>query len=282
MRISLITDEYSQDPATAFELGKRWGAEHYEIRQAFRFRLPVAPAWAAQRAVISARENAVTITGISPGLFKPTMRTDGTSVPISCDNAAEIRRHLDELLPQFLDFAKELGAAAVTVFALPKPAGSSGAVPAVVIDSLAQAADRAGRLGFTLLLENGRGSYADSPKATAAILQGVNSPALQLVWDPANDVDADPSCDPLAGLDLLRPFLAGLHVKDIECVGGKTQWAMLGEGCLDWPRLIAQLRKSGYQGPFTLEPHLRYRAGVVDLVAMMEEFLARARGLLEG
>jgi sugar phosphate isomerase/epimerase len=209
------------------------------------------------------------------------MKTDGSSTPISCDNAPEIRRHLDELLPQFLAFAKKLGAAKVTVFSLPRPAGATGAPPAVVIDSLAQAAQAAGREGITLLIENGAGSWADSPAATAGILKAVNSPALRLVWDPANDINADPTCDPLAGFDLVRPFLAVMHVKDIERVGAKTQWAMLGTGCVDWPRLTGLLRKSGYQGPYTLEPHLQYRPGVVDLVTMMEDFLARARKVLQ-
>lgn len=49
MQLVLIPDEYTNDPATAFELGRRWGVEHYEIRYAYRWRVPVCPAWAAER-----------------------------------------------------------------------------------------------------------------------------------------------------------------------------------------------------------------------------------------
>ena len=56
MRICLITDEYTNDPATAFELGRRWGVEHFEMRYAHRWRagripdpcsycLPALPRW---------------------------------------------------------------------------------------------------------------------------------------------------------------------------------------------------------------------------------------------
>ena len=285
MPISLIPDEYTYDPATAFELGRRWGIEHYEVRYAYGWRVPVAPGWVADRVAAAVGDYAVKVTGISPGLFKPTMRTDGTRVPLSTDAPAEIRRHLDELLGACFAFAERLGTRNVTVFALPRGEGdspdSAARPPQVVIDTLAEAAEKARAGGFRLLLENGGGTWADTSEATAAVLEGVGSEALRLTWDPANVVHAAGGGDPVAeGYPLVRPFVANVHVKDVTLAGGGPGWAMLGDGVIDWLGQLRRLREDGYAGPLTVEPHLQYQPGLkLNLVARMEQFLTRLRGL---
>ena len=284
MLISLISDEYTYDPATAFELGRRWGIEHYEIRHAYGWRVPVCPGWAADRVAAAVSNYAVKVTGISPGLFKPTMRTDGTRVPLSTDAPAEIRRHLDELLPNFFAFAERLGTRNVIVFALPKgEADSPGPAgpPQVVIDSLAEAAEKARAGGFRLLLENGGGTWADTSEAAAAVLEAVGSEALRLTWDPANVAHAAGGGDPVAeGYPLVRPFVANVHVKDVAVAGGGPAWTMLGDGVIDWPGQLRRLREDDYAGPLTVESHLQYQPGLnTDLVARMEQFLTRLREL---
>lgn len=281
MRLVLIPDEYTADPATAFELGRRWGVDHFEIRYAYRWRVPVGPAWVADRTAAAVGDYGVTVTAISPGLFKPTMRTDGSSVPISTDAPQEIRRHLDELLPAAMEFAERLGTRNITVFALPR-ADQSGDRPQVAVDTLAEAAGKAGDAGFRLLLENGGGSWADSGRASADILEAVGSEALRLTWDPANVAYAMLDEDPLEeGYPLVRRFVGNVHVKDVTLASGKAAWAMLGEGVVDWARQLRLLAEDGYDGPLTLEPHLQYQPGSnTNLVAMAEQYLGRIREII--
>jgi sugar phosphate isomerase/epimerase len=283
MRISLITDEVSHDPATAFELARRWGIEHHEIRSAYRWRLPVSPAWAAERVVSAVRDYGVTVTAISPGLFKPTMEPDGTSQPVSADAPDEVRRHVEVLLPRFFAFAERLGTHNVIVFALPRSHPHAQGAPAIVTDSLAQAAERARAGGFRLLLENGPGSWADTAEAAGAILDAVGSPALGLTWDPANAASADPRTDPvLHGYQRVRPHVAGVHVKDVAFSEGKPAWVPLGEGTVNWPEQIRRLRADGYDGFLTVEPHFQYQPGLhVNLVQRVEQFVARLREMLD-
>ena len=285
MRIVLIPDEYTDDPATGFELGRRWGIEHYEVRYAYRWRVPAGPAWAADRLAAAVRDYAVTVTGISPGLFKPTMRADGSHTPISTETPQEVRRHLEELLPAAFALAERLGARNVTVFALPRSPGASGAEPPpVVIDSLAEAAERATGAGFQLLLENGGGSWADSARSARAILDGVGSDALRLTWDPANVAYARLDEQPVTeGYPLIRSYVANVHVKDVAVADDGPAWAMLGEGVVDWAGQLRGLLADGYAGPLTLEPHLQYQPGRnTNLVAMIERCLARLRDMLPG
>ncbi|HET6428086.1 MAG TPA: sugar phosphate isomerase/epimerase family protein [Phycisphaerae bacterium] len=281
MRISLIPDEYTNDPATGFELGRRWGVEHFEIRYAYRFRVPVGPAWAADRVAAAVKRYGVTVTAISPGLFKPVMNTDGAKVPLTTETPEEIRRHLDVLLPEFFAFAERLGTRNIVVFALPR-SPEQAEMPAVVVESLAEAAGRAETEGFQLLLENGGGSWADTGAGTARLLEAVGSDALRLTWDPANAARADRAVDPVAdGYPLVRGKVGNVHVKDMAVRDGKGVWIMMGDGVIDWPAQLAALAADGYDGCLTMESHLQYEPGEdVNLVARMEEFLGRVRGMM--
>ena len=77
---------------------------------------------------------------------------------------------------------------------------------------------------------------------------GVNfDPANLLLYGKANPVDA---------LDILGPFVKGVHVKDGEY---PTDWRSLGvektvgEGRVDFPELLRQLMRHGYQGSLCIE-----------------------------
>jgi L-ribulose-5-phosphate 3-epimerase len=282
-RIALIPDEYTNDPATAFELGRRWGIEDFELRYAHRWRVPFGPPWLAEGVARAVADYGVNVIGISPGLFKPVMRADGTKTPLSLETPDEIRRHLDELLPLTFRFAEKVATRNVTVFALPRGGAPVDApLPQIAIDTLAAAAERASSEGFQLLLENGTGSWAQSAAETAAVLKAVGSPALRLTWDAPNVAHAGVPGDPVAdGYPLVRKFVANVHVKDVAFVDGKPAWTMLGEGIIDWPGQLAMLAADGYDGPITLEPHLQYNPQQrLNLAEKVEAFLNRLRGLL--
>ena len=283
MQIAIIPDEYTYDPLTGFELGRKWGIEHYEIRYAHRWRVPNGPGWVADNVAGAAKAYGITVTAISPGLFKPMMRIDGSQIPISMDTPDEIRRHLDELLPQHFEFADRLGTKKVTVFSLAKPADApTEPIPSLVIDTLAEAADKAAANGFTLLLENGGGMWADSGQATASLVKAVGSDALKVTWDPANVVYGKLDEDPVAdGYPAVAPYLGNVHVKDARVTDGQSAWVPFGDGVVDWSTQFSALRKDGYQGFLTLEPHLQYQPGMTHLVDKLETFVARVRGLLD-
>ena len=279
MKLALIPDEYTHDPFTAFELGLGWGVEHYEIRYAYRWRVPNAPGWVGDCVANAVKSYGVVITAISPGLFKPTMRTDGSTIPVTTDTPAEIRRHLDELLPRQFEFAERLGTRNITVFSLPRPRQAArGPIPSVVIDTLSEAAQKAAGNGFTLLLENGGGLWADTGGATAALVEAVGSDALKVTWDPANVVHGALAEDPVVeGYPAVRPHVGNVHVKDARVVDGAGQWTQMGEGVIAWPAQLAALAQSGYDGYPTLEPHLQYQPGVTHLIGKLETFVARVR-----
>ena len=70
MRIALVTDELSGDPGTAFELGLEWGIREFELRGVHDRRVPRIEPHLRRRLVRAVRESGVSITALSPGLFK--------------------------------------------------------------------------------------------------------------------------------------------------------------------------------------------------------------------
>lgn len=153
-----------------------------------------------------------------------------------------------------LEAARFLGAPFVRVFSFYMPAGDDPQAHATeVIARLAELTRRAEAADLTLLHENEKGIFGDTPQRCLQILQAIDSPRLRAAWDPANFVQG--GLRPFSeGYALLRPYIAYVHVKDAVRDTGEV--VVAGAGDAEWPPTIAALRDSGFGGFFSLEPHL--------------------------
>ena len=70
MKPSLITDEISSDPETAFELGREWGVRDFELRGYFTDRAPMLSPYQKRRLREMIADYGINIFALSPGLFK--------------------------------------------------------------------------------------------------------------------------------------------------------------------------------------------------------------------
>lgn len=111
---------------------------------------------------------------------------------------------------------------------------------------------RAGTARITLLHENDGGTYGESIARCVDVLQNVADSHLQAVFDPANFIQCHQEPYPDA-YERVHPWLDYVHVKD-ALADGKVVAA--GEGIARWPELLRRLRADGYDGFFSLEPHL--------------------------
>jgi len=123
-----------------------------------------------------------------------------------------------------------------------------------VISKLGTLAGEAEELGITLLHENEKEIYGDVPTRCVEILAGVGSPALRAAWDAANFVQCGINHPHTEGYVPLRPYIEYVHVKDALSGSGKVVPAGEGDGQL--PETLSALRASGFDGYFSLEPHL--------------------------
>jgi len=142
----------------------------------------------------------------------------------------------------------------VRVFSFFLPEGQEpGHYREEVIDRMGIMAGEAEDSGVTLLHENEKEIYGDVPSRCLEILAGVGSPALRAAWDAANFVQCGvrPYTE---GYASLRPYVEYVHVKD--ALSGSDSVVPAGEGDGQLPDTLSALRASGFDGFFSLEPHL--------------------------
>ncbi len=179
-----------------------------------------------------------------------------------------------------MEIAELLGAPYVRIFSFFLPQGDDPArYRGAVLERLERLARLAEERGVTLAHENERHIYGETPERCHDLLVTIDSPRLRAVWDPANFViaGARPHDD---GYALLRPYIAYVHVKDAAASTGTVVPA--GEGDGQWRETLTALRADGFDGFFSLEPHLA-KAGPFGGFSGVAEFVRAAdafKGLL--
>jgi sugar phosphate isomerase/epimerase len=123
-----------------------------------------------------------------------------------------------------------------------------------VLERMGVMAAEAEDAGVTLLHENEKEIYGDVPSRCVDILTGVGSPALRAAWDAANFVQCGVTHPYNEGYASLRPYIEYVHVKD--ALSGSDRVVPAGEGDGQLPETLSALRASGFDGFFSLEPHL--------------------------
>lgn len=166
----------------------------------------------------------------------------------------EFGPHL-EAFRRALAIAQELNAPAIRIFSFFIPDGDHPERhrPEVLrrLAALVRAAEGS---GVRLLHENEKGIYGDTPARCLDLLSAIDDPSLRAVWDPANfvQVGVRPHTD---GYDMLRPYIAAVHIKDAVAATGAV--VLPGDGAGELRPTLTALHASGFAGVFTLEPHLK-------------------------
>ena len=104
--------------------------------------------------------------------------------------------------------------------------------------------------GVKLLHENEKKIYGDVPERVLKIYNDINDEDFLLCFDASNYVQCD--IDPKQAFDALKDYVVYYHIKD--CSSYKVEVPLgLGEGCYEY--IFDELKKRGYEGFMTLEPH---------------------------
>jgi 3-dehydroshikimate dehydratase len=171
-------------------------------------------------------------------------------VPIDHSLDDQLRR-----LERAVMLAQMFGTPFVRIFSF-YPATSNPAPRAAyreeVLARLRVLTERARQAGITLLHENDTGLYGDTIARCVDVMRSVDDAHLRAVLDPANFIQCQQAPFP-DGYEALRPWLQYVHVKDALRDGTVVP---AGEGEGRWPEFLSRLRDDGYDGFFSLEPHL--------------------------
>ena len=135
--------------------------------------------------------------------------------------------------------------------------------------------------GITLLLENHFDNRNEDPQGTDVarrpetllyLVEAVDSPHFKLTFDPCNFYIAGDEPYPYA-YQLLQSYIGYVHIKDAtrysellhrsagqykllpDSIRGRFLPVALGEGAINYAGILNSLRKNGYNGYLTVEPH---------------------------
>lgn len=152
------------------------------------------------------------------------------------------------------DVARFLGAPYVRIFSFfLRPGTKPAAHRDEVIERMRALTRVAEAADLILLHENEKEIYGDVPSRCLDIVRSVGSPHLRLAWDAANfvQVGVRPYTE---GYNMLRPHLEYVQIKDALAADGTVVPA--GEGDGEVAATLRALRHDGFDGFFSLEPHL--------------------------
>ncbi|MBZ5623688.1 MAG: sugar phosphate isomerase/epimerase [Acidobacteriia bacterium] len=254
LRLGIVADEISRDFAAAVCIGKRLGLGRYEVRNLMSGRAPLCDPSEIAAVEATAEREGVRITALSPGLFKFT------------DDAATFAREMSEVYPRAAELAHRWDLPGLIVFGFHKKGATeanassipSDNPPAEVVDWLAAAGERAHADRLELMIEPEPICWADTGRVTAELIRRAGVKSIRINYDPGNVAWLE-NRDPLDEFAAVEPWIANVHVKDLRPLtqgAGKPEWVPAGQGMIDYRVLFRELRRIGYDGPVSLEPHM--------------------------
>jgi sugar phosphate isomerase/epimerase len=261
-RIAVINDEITQDFGRACEVAaQEFGMDWIELRGMWNKNLLKLDAKEIEEARRILEKNKLRVTDIASPLFK----VDWEGAPKSKFspkrdqfNADFTFAQQDEVLERSIELAKAFNTDRVRCFDFWR-LDDAAPFRAAINEKLLDAANKAGKKGVILVLENEMTCNTATAAEAAKVLGAVKSPYLMLNWDPGNAAERDEIPYP-DGYNLLpKDRIGHCHCKDAakKPDGKGYEWAAMGRGTIDWIGQFKALKRDGYRYAVSLETHWR-------------------------
>jgi sugar phosphate isomerase/epimerase len=262
MRLSVITDEISQDLGHALDVMAEYGCKDAELRNIYDKYIVDADEELLAKVEAELKRTGMSVPCIDTPLYKCEL-DDKKEVVTGATHGATERTLADQmhLLQHSIDLCKRFNAPYIRIFSFWKRGPMTPEIEEHIVDALMRPAEVAERAGVTLLLENEHACYLGTGAETARVVEKIGSPALKMVWDPGNAFMAGERPFP-SGYEAVKAHVAHLHIKDATVSDdGKLSWTVVGEGEIDYVGQFRALKADGYQGVVALETHYRAPSG---------------------
>jgi sugar phosphate isomerase/epimerase len=261
MKLGIVADEIDRNFAHAVAIGTKLGLCRYEIRNLLSGRAPMCDLAEMRQVEEIAENEGVEITALSPGLFK-----------YAGDEAAFVRE-MTGVYPRAAEWAHRWKLPGLITFGFHKPGATEEnvatlprqTVPLKVVEWFARAGERAAADGLLLMIEPEPICWADTARVTAEVIQLSGSTGLRINYDPGNVAWLEQR-DPIDEFEVASGWIANVHVKDLLPAApgaGRPEFVPAGQGMIDFRAHFALLRRSGYDGPVSLEPHMDGRSETI-------------------
>jgi L-ribulose-5-phosphate 3-epimerase len=261
-RLSVINDEISQDFDHACSVAANdFGLSWIEIRGMWGKNITDLNSDEVDRARKILEKYKLRVTDIASPLFK----VNWPGAPQSSHGPQRDQFHADfdfkqqdSVLDRCIELTKAFQTDRIRCFdfwRLDDPAPYRAAIN----DKLRQAAQTCAKHNLILLLENEMACNTGSGKEAAAVLGEIHEPNFMLNWDPGNSATfAGDTPYPDDYKLLPKERIGHCHCKDtIRKPDGKSDWAPVGGGIIDWVGQFRAFQRDGYHYAVSLETHWR-------------------------
>lgn len=238
--LSGFADEISPDLETQCRLTAELGLKYIEFRSAWDTNVLDLDADQLARVRDVLGRHDLQVSSIGSPIGKVFLDEDAEAHLARMRHAADVARLLEAPYVRIFSFFL-------------RPGTDPDTCRDEVLDRMAALAKIAADADVVLLHENEKGIYGDVPRRCLNIVESVGSPHLALAWDAANfvQVGVRPYSE---GYAMLRPHLAYMQIKD--AIAGTGQVVPAGHGDGETVETVRALRDDGFDGFFSLEPHL--------------------------
>jgi len=245
-KLSVVTDEVSQDLEVAARFADRFSLDRVEIRSV----------WSK-----SPQHLLNNIDDIKKILTQYGLEVSAIASPFfkaDIDNEKEYRVHL-EILRNCILLAKSLDTDIIRGFTFWRK-NHIGQYLEKIVEKFRKPVEIIESEGVLLGIENEPSTFVGNGEELARFLDRLGSKNVKAIWDPGNDI-WDPSGEtPYPdGYKHVRDKMIHVHIKDGIRRGneGKPVWVAFGDGEVDHLGQLRALREDGYKGYLSLETHWR-------------------------
>ena len=162
-----------------------------------------------------------------------------------------------EVLEKCIHTARSLSTTRIRCFDFLRLEDQKAARPEIN-EHLRKASTRLAKENMILLLENEQSCNTSTGAEAAQVLAEVTNPNFMLNWDPGNAAASGEVPFPYGYNLLPKGRIGHCHCKDeLHNASGKSEWAAVGSGTIDWKGQLQALVKQRFSGTLSLETHWR-------------------------
>lgn len=263
MKLSIISDQVSQDLEEALKIIVKEGYEYVELHNVFGHSIETCTKEEVEIIKHLLDQYHVKVSNIASTLFFlcPLYQGDEVSLfnPGFYSIQGDLKYHL-KVLEHACWMANELDCPKIRIFPFRWPDNRKGPYGTKqdfekIIENIKKALDISKKYHVTLMLENCPYSHLPKGKMTLQVVQAINDPYLKLLWDPANSYRAIRENVPKEYMDWsleeellhIYPYLGHIHLKNYHYVSGLVKpfvHVPLLNGDIDYKTLVKSIQET--------------------------------------
>jgi len=244
-KLSVISDEVSQDFERVAKFAKRMELDGIEIRTVWNLKPQELVKRLGDLKKIL-KEYDLEVSAIASPFFKANI-----------DDPKEYEEHI-EILKRCIELAKSLDTNIIRGFTFWWKGPIEENIERI-LEKFQKPLEMIESEGVILGVENEPSTFVRNGKELAFFLSKLKSKNVKALWDPGNDIwDPTGEVPYPDGYSYVRNKVVHVHVKDGKRLGkGECEFTPVGEGEVDYRGQLKALVEDGYRGYLSLETHWR-------------------------